>query len=258
MDPYIILAALMGLILGSFLNMLISRLPDPGRGLFHPKRSACPKCGAEIRARDNIPVLSFLMLRGKCYSCKSPIGMRYLIVEILAMIALVYAYMAFGLTLAALSASVFLLLLLGTAATDLETYLIPDHYTIGGAAIGYALAFIQFSWPEALTLVLDSVAIAFALWLLGFIVGKFTGKEALGFGDVLLVGMMAAYIGFGGTVIAIYLASVSGVLLYVVHRRQSPDKWIPFGLHLAVGGALALFIGDNMYAAMINDILPWH
>lgn len=258
MDPVLFFMLVAGLCAGSFLNMLIARLPDPDRTLFRPLRSACPQCDEEIGARDNIPVFSYLALRGRCRSCRMPIGRTYVVVEILSGIAVAYAYYRWGASWEFVAASTFLLILIATAVTDLQTFLIPDVYTLGGALAGVALAAVRPEVPGALPVVLDAVAIGGGLFLFGWCLGKLLGKEALGFGDVLLVGMMATYLGFGATVIAIYLASVSGVVLYVLHRGRTAENLIPFGLHLAVGGALSLLLGGTPYAAAINAILPWH
>lgn len=247
----------LGLCVGSFLNVLIARLPDPERTMFRPVRSACP-CGRPVRAIENIPIASYLVMRGRCACAKrAPIGVRYPLVEGLVGAIFVGSVLAHGVSLAAVSAALFLTLLLGVAITDLRTFLIPDLYTIGGYVAGLALAVSASGVPEAGQLALDGLLAAFLLWLLGFTVGALSGKDALGFGDVLLVGMMGAFLGFGGTVTAIYLGAVSGLALYVVHRR-TPDARIPFGLHLAIGAAAALLIGENSYTDYVNALLPWY
>jgi leader peptidase (prepilin peptidase)/N-methyltransferase len=271
MDPLLLLSLVLGLCVGSFLNVLISRLPDPTRTLFKPARSACPGCGSEIRARDNIPVVSYLLLGGKCRGCRKPIGLLYPVVELLVGAAFVFGYATFGATLEAVSAALFLTLLVGIAATDAQTYLIPDLYTIGGAAAGVVLAFFLKGGADALGAALDGLLIAALLFGLGFVVSRALKKDALGFGDVLMVGMMATFLGFGAAAISIYLGAISGVVVvgaaHLVARRRgagTPPRLIPFGVHLAVGGALALLILASPYAAwiqekaaMLDELLPW-
>jgi leader peptidase (prepilin peptidase) / N-methyltransferase len=258
-DPVILLiVGLLGLAMGSFGNVLISRLPSADRSLLKPLFSACPKCGVEIGAKDNIPVVSYLILRGRCRGCSTRIPLTYPIVEILGAVIALYSVLQYGVGLEALMFGVFLYLLLLIAVTDLETYLIPDVYTVGGWVFGLAMSWVVLGGTAAFQHGLDSLLVAGGLFLLGYAAKLGLKKEALGFGDVLLVGMMASFMGIGSTLIAIYLGAISGVVFYVIHRRTSPEKHIPFGLHLAVGGALALFIGSNMYSDIIQSALPWY
>lgn len=258
MDPVLILLVILGLCVGSFLNVLITRLPDPERSLLNPLFSACPQCNAPVRARDNIPVLGYVLLHGRCRDCKGRIGIFYPVIEVTTAALVVVAYLLHGPTLAAVTLASFLILLLATAATDARTYLIPDLYTLGGALLGLGFTFLSSGWPLASRHAADAFLIAFLLWALGFVVGRMVGKEALGFGDVLLVGMMATFLGFGATVVAIYAAAVSGVLFYVVHRRLNSERLVPFGLHLAIGGAFVALIGSIGYATLIERLLPWY
>lgn len=258
MDPYIPLFAIIGLSLGSFLNVLITRLPDPERTLTDPLFSACPKCNAPVRARDNIPVLSYLLLRGKCRDCNNKIGLLYPIIEIATAAIVTGSYLLYGPTLAGLTLASFLFLLLAVAATDLRTYLIPDLFTLGGGALGLSLALLSGGWPLFAQRGGDALVIALLLWGLGVVVGRVIRKKALGMGDVLLVGMMATFLGFGSAVVAIYAASASGLVFYTLHRRLNEDKLVPFGLHLAIGGAFVALLGETEYAMIIQSVLPWY
>lgn len=259
MDPFFWLIGVVGACIGSFLNVLITRLPDPERTLLKPRFSACPNCDAPIRARDNVPLLGYLLLRGQCRDCKSRISILYPLVESAAALIAVLAYFLHGPTFAGLSLAVLLLLLLATAITDARTYLIPDLYTLGGAVLGLTFAFLAEGWVWALRLAGDALFVATFLWVLGFVVRRRTKKEALGFGDVLLVGMMATFLGFGSTVLAIYVAAISGVIAHVVSRlRSNGNRLIPFGLHLGIGGALIALIGETGYAVLLQSFLPWY
>lgn len=258
MDLVFLIVVVLGFCVGSFLNVLITRLSDRKRTLLSPRFSACPHCNAPIRARDNIPVLSYLLLRGRCRDCKSQISILYPLVETAGAAIAATAYLLHGFSLGGLAMAVFLYLLLAVAVTDFRTYFIPDFYTIGGAAVGLVLTLLSRGWGEAARAAGDALIVASMLWLLGVVVGRRMGREALGFGDVLLVGMMATFLGFGSTVLAIYAAAVSGILLYFVHRRLNSDRLIPFGLHLAIGGTLMALIGETDYALMVQSFLPWY
>lgn len=250
------LALVLGLCVGSFLNVLITRLPDPTRSLFRPIRSACPLCSAPIRARDNIPLISYILLRGHCRACRAPISWRYPLVELAGGLIAAFALWRWGSHLEALRAAVFMWILVAVAVTDMRTYLIPDHFTIGGATLGLPLTLWTRGWTTTLHFFADALTVAFLLWALGWAVGRASGREALGFGDVLLVGMIASYLGFGLALIAIYLAAVSGLVHAFVCR--SSNRIIPFGPHLAVGGIIALLFPLETYAHFLSQLLPWH
>lgn len=258
MDPLFFVVLALGLAVGSFLNVLITRLPDPHRTLLRPAQSHCPTCDTAIRPRDNVPVLGYLLLRGRCRACAEPISPVYPIVEILTATVFAGAYWAHGPTAQAAHAALFLVLLLAIAVTDAQTYLIPDLYTLGGGLAGLGVTAWAFGLGDAIRHAADAAAVAAILFGLGWLVTRVAGREALGFGDVLMVGMMATFLGFGPTVVAIYLGAVSGVVFYVVHRRLNAERLIPFGLHLAVGGALSLLIGATDYSQMFDSALPWY
>lgn len=252
------LLLLVGLALGSFTNVLIARLPSSERSLFRPLFSACPDCDAPLRARDNIPLLSYLWLRGRCRGCRRPISVQYPLVEGAVAAILVASVVVYGLTLEALSTGLFLFVLLAAGVTDLRTYLLPHVYTLGGWVAGLTLAWLLAGSPLVLERLLDSLLVSGALFALGQAGRLAFGREALGFGDVLLVGMMASFLGAGGAVVAIYLAAVFGVVLYALIGRRHPERHIPFGFHLALAGGAVLLWGDIQYAEWIETALPWH
>lgn len=257
MDPLLFFAALLGLAIGSFWNVLISRLPDPNRGLFRPATSACPACGHAIRPWENLPVLSYILLRGRCSGCDQPIGWVYPMVELAGATILVTCYLLWGLTPTALGSAVFLFMLLGIAVTDTQTYLIPDFYTLGGYLAGVGIAYLIGGFDLAIIRALDGLAIAILLYAMAWLIGKALGRDSLGFGDVLMVGMIASFLGFGQAAVAIFYGAVSGILLAFWHRDHE-ERHIPFGLHLAIGATAALFIGPITHALILNSFLPWY
>lgn len=234
MDPVITAAIFgFGLVFGSFLNVCIYRLPL-GLSVVAP-RSACPKCKGLIAFYDNIPVVSWLVLGGRCRHCKTPISPRYLVIELLTGALFASCYVYFGWTLSTLKYCVFSFLLLGLIFTDAETKLLPDKLTLPGLALG-----VIFSWfvpvndlasqflPGVVNLKLSGYLSMRILSLvdsgLGAAVGacfiygagaiylRWRGTEGMGFGDVKLMAMVGAFLGMKLTVLTIFSASVAGSL----------------------------------------------
>jgi leader peptidase (prepilin peptidase) / N-methyltransferase len=220
-----------GLAFGSFLNVWIYRLPR-GLSIVHP-RSACPHCGKPIAFYDNIPVLSWLILRGRCRNCSAHVTVRYLIVELLTGGMFLLCYSNFGLSLAALKCAIFGFLLLGLIFTDAETHLLPDKMTLTGLVIGLALSwfvpvndllsmllpgFLQIpvspNISARLFSVMDSalgaaVGASF-LYGAGAIYLRARGVEGMGFGDVKLMAMIGSFVGLRLTILTIFAASLAG------------------------------------------------
>ncbi|MGD0416551.1 MAG: prepilin peptidase [Terriglobales bacterium] len=223
----------LGLCFGSFLNVCIYRLPR-GKSVVTP-RSACPHCGDLIPLYHNVPVLSWLILRGKCRSCKQPISPRYLVIELLTGLLFLGCYTHFGLTLAALKCAVLGYMLLGLVFTDAETKLLPDAMTLPGLALGILFSLVVPVNDLASRIMVGLVSpamrseISWRLWslsdsLLGAAVGasflygaaaiylRTRGVEGMGFGDVKLMAMIGAFLGTRLTVLTIFAASLAGSL----------------------------------------------
>ena len=257
-------AAVVGCCLGSFLNVVAYRLP---RGLSWVRgRSACPMCGEPIGARDNVPLLSFLVLLGACRHCSHPIPWRYPAVEALfgALTATVAsqglaarpnapeAWIAAGL------AVTFLGLLLVVTLVDIERRLIPGAITMPGVGLGLvgrglvpALSGTRclrpLGFPEGdavLDGVLGAAAAAGFLWLVGAVGARLAGREAMGFGDVKLVAMLGAWLGLVGAGLALMVAVVSGAAVGIVILVVRRSRYVPFGPFLALGGASLVLAGD--------------
>jgi leader peptidase (prepilin peptidase) / N-methyltransferase len=226
----------LGLIFGSFLNVCIYRLPL-GKSVVAP-RSACPHCGKMIPLYDNLPVLSWLLLRGRCRSCQQPISPRYLVVELLTGLLFLGCYLHFGLTLATLKCMVLGFLLLGLIFTDAETKLLPDAMTLPGIGLGIVFSLLvpvndlaSQIMPGVVTLPLSGED-SWRVWslldaLLGAAIGasflygaaaiylRARGIEGMGFGDVKLMAMIGAFVGTKLTVVTIFSASLAGSLFGV-------------------------------------------
>ena len=248
MDPLVALAIfLFGLAFGSFLNVCVHRLPRE-LSVVTP-RSACPQCKHLIAFYDNLPVLSWLILRGRCRHCHSRISARYLLIELLTGVLFVACYGFFGLTISTLKYCVFAFLVLGLIFTDAETKLLPDKLTLPGLALGVVFSLLvpvndlasQFL-PGALNLPFSSDLTARLLSLLDSLLGaavgasfiygagaiylRWRGMEGMGLGDVKLMAMVGAFLGVKLTVFTIFTASLGGSLfglstVLVVWRRRA-------------------------------------
>ncbi len=232
MDPLVAITIFVfGLLFGSFLNVCIHRLPQH-LSVVHPG-SACPKCNTPIRFYDNVPVLSWLVLRGRCRHCKAAISGRYIAVEVLTASLFVACYARFGLTVATVKYCVFGFLLLGLIFTDAETKLLPDRMTLPGLVLGLVFSlFVPINdlaarvIPGLISMPVSSDIsahlLSFADALLGAIVGAsfiygagkiylgLRGAEGMGFGDVKLMAMVGAFLGLKLTVFTLFAASIVG------------------------------------------------
>jgi leader peptidase (prepilin peptidase)/N-methyltransferase len=242
-------AALLGLVTGSYLNVVIHRLPR-GESTVLP-RSRCPYCGGGIRARDNLPVLSYLLLRGRCRRCRAPISWRYPVFEAATALLFVAIVESFGLSTEALAALVFGCLLLVLAAIDFDHYLLPDRLTLPGILVGLA---VQPWLPR--TSFLDAVlGIAIGAGLLILLINFWywlRSEEGMGMGDVNMLAMVGAFLGWQGVLVTFALATVSGALCglaLLLGGRLELRGRLPFGLFLALGALVALFAGDWLVAA---------
>lgn len=234
--PFSLLAGAAGLIAGSFVNVLINRIPR-GESVMAP-RSRCPACAAPVRWRDNVPVISFVLLAGRCRDCGVRIAWRYPAVEALSAVAVGVAPWRDG-PWAGIWWSLLLLLLLALAATDLERLVLPDRLTLPGAAAGWLLSFTP-AGPEPLA------AAGGALLGAGLLLGlraawlRFRRVEALGLGDVKLLLLIGVFLGPGGALASIGIASALGLLVagpLLATGRIQPDTPLPFGAFLSLAAA---------------------
>jgi leader peptidase (prepilin peptidase)/N-methyltransferase len=240
-DPLIVGGALLvGLAFGSFLNVCIVRLPHDGSLLRPP--SSCPHCRARIAWRDNIPVVSWLLLRGRCRHCGGPISAQYPLIELLVGVLWAGAAFAWGPTLHALAGAVFGTILLGIAVTDARHMLIPDEFTWGGLVLG--LAFALGGGGPALVQALLGAAAGFALLYAIAVIGEWVFKEeAMGGGDIKMMAMVGAFVGWQGVLLTVFLGALLGTLIFVPLTLRK-KRLVPFGVFLAVGAAAAFVAGD--------------
>ncbi len=230
-----IYAGLVGAAVGSFLNVCVYRWPE-GLSVVRPP-SRCPVCETRIRWRDNLPMLGWLMLRGRCRSCATPISPQYPLVEAITASLWVAAVLRHGASWQALSSALFFTILLGIALTDARTYIIPDQFTLGGLAIGLALAFA----PGGITPQRAFVGAALGLGLLWVVavVGEWAFKKpAMGGGDIKMMAMVGAFVGPYGVLLTIFLGAALGSLIFGPISLRT-NKLVPFGIFLALGAGIA-------------------
>jgi leader peptidase (prepilin peptidase) / N-methyltransferase len=270
-----IFAALFGLIIGSFLNVCIVRIP--GRKSIVMPASACPNCGAAIRPWDNMPVVSWLLLGGKCRACKTPISWMYPVVELLTAALFWACYYAFGLTTEALKWAIFSALMIVLVFTDLRERILPDVVNYSGFAVGLALSLVtkpadgaalwlanrvfDFPPPSPVISLADAVlGAAFGsgmLWLVAEIYFRMRGREGMGFGDVKMMLMAGAFLGLKRTLLTILAGSVLGSVLglaFMLARRKGSDYELPFGSFLGMAAVLVMFFGTplvNWYLSLM-------
>jgi leader peptidase (prepilin peptidase)/N-methyltransferase len=255
-------AFLLGAVIGSFLNVCISRWPA-GESVVRP-RSRCPRCGRQIRWYENVPVISWLALRAKCAGCGQPISVVYPLVETTTALIWLACVVQFGPTVTAGRLAIFSTILLGIALTDAEHYLIPDGFTVTGlmvALLGSVVAlFANDPGPFALPFeaIIGACAGAGAIAIAGWLGELAFKKEAMGFGDVTLMAMVGAHLGAQRALMTIFIGAFLGAagflcLVYPVawiRSRRSGGEFdpplVPFGVFLAPGAVIALLWGERL------------
>ena len=243
----LVFSAVFGLIIGSFLNVCIYRIPQ-NKSIVWPG-SFCPKCGKHIKFYDNIPLLSYIILGGKCRYCKEPISCQYPIVEFLTGLLTLLFVWHWGLTAWTGVLLVALYSLIILSVIDLELMIIPDRFSLGLMVLGLAFSWLNPNfdgsfWSRFLQS-LTGAAVGFfgtlAVALLGYVLFK---KEAMGGGDVKLMGGIGAFVGWGGVVTTIVFASVLGLvysIFLMIFKGKGKGDAIPFGPFLSAGALINLF-----------------
>jgi leader peptidase (prepilin peptidase) / N-methyltransferase len=265
---FVTFSVILGLMVGSFLNVVIHRLPKMMEREWHANclelqgkeapeqtkytlvtpRSACPKCGHQITALENIPIISWLMLGGKCKGCKTKISMRYPLIEALtgALIGLV-AY-KFGYTYSALFAFIYVFALVTLTFIDFDTQLLPDDITLPLLWLGLIFN-LNTGFTDLKSAVLGAIFGYLILWSVYWLFKLVTGKEGMGYGDFKLLGAIGAWFGWQLLPAVILLSSVVGAVIgvaLIMLRGKTGNTAIPFGPFLALGGIAALFFGQQL------------
>lgn len=265
---FITLSVILGLMVGSFLNVVIHRLPKmmerewhnnclelQGKAvpenskytLAHP-RSACPSCGHKITALENIPVISYLFLKGKCSGCKAAIGARYPLIELLSGLLIGLVSWKFGYTGMTLFAWVFTFALISLTFIDFDTQLLPDDITLPLLWLGL-LFNLNNGFTDLKSAVIGAIAGYLILWSIYWVFKLVTGKEGMGYGDFKLLAAIGAWFGWQLLPAVILLSSVLGAAIgisLIVFTKRGREIPMPFGPFLAIGGIAALFLGPQL------------
>lgn len=239
-------AFLLGLVVGSFLNVVIHRVPLR-QSIVWPA-SRCPNCGAEIAPKDNIPLISYLLLRGRCRNCKQEISARYPVVEAVTGVLFGIAAAWFGLSVELLAALVFIAVLVALAGIDLEHRLLPNVIVGPAALVGFGLSVLRepgFWWVYPVS----AVAVAGGLFALAL---AYPG--GMGMGDVKMGGMLGAFLG-PFAALAVFLGALVGAVVggvLMATGRIGRGSALPFGVFMAFGGVLTLFVGREAWELYLN------
>jgi leader peptidase (prepilin peptidase) / N-methyltransferase len=245
----VLVAVLLGLVVGSFLNVVIHRVPRH-ESIVWPA-SHCPYCGEPIRPLDNVPLISYLLLRGRCRNCKERISARYPAVEVLNGLLFGSAAYEFGVSLELLSALVLISALIVLAVIDLEHRLLPNVIVGPAALAGLVLSILAN--PAAWWIYpLSALAVAGALLLLALAI-----PGGMGMGDVKMGGMLGAFLG-PYAALAVFLGAVLGAIsggLLMLTGKVQRRSHLPFGLFMAIGGVISLFVGPQLWGLYLNLIV---
>ena len=268
-----LIALVIGLVVGSFLNVVIYRLPrmmqresdnyvaeEMGQPPPHTERynlavprSACPACGHQISALENIPVLSWLALGGKCSACKTPISIRYPVIELLTGLLSALLIWRFGTGLAGGAALLFTWLLIAMSFIDADTQLLPDDLTYPLLWLGL-LVNLNGTFASLHDAVIGAVAGYLVLWLVFWAFKLVTGREGMGYGDFKLLAALGAWLGWMLLPVVILFSSIVGALVgifLIIFKSRARDNPIPFGPYLAAAGLIALVFGQSIVQAWL-------
>jgi leader peptidase (prepilin peptidase)/N-methyltransferase len=245
-------AFLVGACVGSFLNVCIYRWPAE-LSVLRP-RSRCGSCGEPVRWYDNIPIASWLFLRARCRHCRAPVSIQYPLVEFVTGLIWLGAVWRFGFDVEALRSAVFLTILLGIAMTDAREMVIPDQFSLGGTALGLALAAAPGGMP--FTRAAIGAAVGYGLfWIVKIAAEKALKKPALGVGDIHMMAMVGAFLGTAGAMLTMMLGSLAGLVIGVPLTKMRGQlavlgTYLPLGTFLAIGAFITHIWG--------SAILDWY
>ena len=257
-----LLIFLFGLAVGSFLNVCIYRIPLTDVSIHSPRRSFCPHCNTPISIYDNIPVLSYLLLWGKCRSCKAKISVVYPLVELATAVLFLFMFYHFGLTLEFLLALIFVTLLIPISVIDARHYIIPNVLILTGLILGFgivcAIAYQRADiWYLHIRLI-GAVAGGLALWLIAVIGSAVLRKKAMGGGDIKLMALNGLFLGaWPELVMVIAFSAFSGAIVgsgLIISGRKSRQSPIPYGPFLAGAAVLVLLWGERLWSMYLRFV----
>ncbi len=241
-----------GMCIGSFMNVCIYRLPLE-KSIADPPRSVCPNCSSMIKFYDNIPVVSYLWLKGRCRHCNTPISSRYPLVEVLAGLVALGVWLTFGLTLQGLVYFIFISSLLIITFIDIDHKIIPNVITLPGIPIGLVLALVGLPSVTLVDSLLGLLAGGGSLFLVAWGYSLLTGKEGMGGGDIKLLAMIGTIVGWKGVFFTIFVASAVGMVVggtVMLVKGKNMKFAVPFGPFLSIGAITYIFFG--------REIIRWY
>ncbi len=248
----IVLIFILGLIVGSFSNVCIYRIPR-NESIVYPA-SHCPKCRSNISPKDNIPLISYILLKGRCRNCKSKISLQYPIVELLTGLIYLIVYLIFGLSIQSLIYIILSSTLIIIAFIDLNEQIVPDVISLPGIVIGFIISFFvpYILFINSALGVLVGGGIILIIGLAGSVIFK---KEAMGGGDVKLAAMIGAFLGWRYIIISLFLGFFLGALagiFLILSKIKSREDAIPFGPFIVLGSFITLFWGEKIISWYIG------
>lgn len=253
--PLLVLAGVLGLAIGSFLNVVIHRLPR-GQSLLTPP-STCPSCGTRLRAIDNIPVLSWVVLRGRCHACRAPISVQYPIVE--AVTAVLFVLIAWLTPAGPLLASrlILVVLLIVLFGIDLHHQILPNVLTLPGIVVGFLFSLVAPpGWAASLLGMALGGGVLYAIAAAYYAVRH---EEGLGMGDVKMLAMIGAFLGWKAVLVTLILSSFAGALVgvgLIAFARGGMRLALPFGTFLSLGALAAMLVGEPLVAWYAGFFVP--
>ena len=247
-----VLIFILGLIVGSFSNVCIYRIPR-NESIIYPA-SHCPKCRSNISPKDNIPLLSYILLKGRCRNCKSKISIQYPIVELLTGLIYLIIYLTYGLSVQTLIYIILSSALIIIAFIDLNEQIVPDVISLPGIVIGFIISFFipYISFINSALGILVGGGIILIIGLAGSLIFK---KEAMGGGDVKLAAMLGAFLGWRYIVISLFLGFFLGALagiFLIISKIKSREDTVPFGPFIVLGSFITLFWGEKIISWYIG------
>ena len=255
----------LGLAIGSFLNVCIYRMPREGLSINLPRRSFCPTCQTPIRAYDNVPVVSFLVLRGHCRACDSKISITYPIVELVTGGLFVLMFYRFGISLESLHGCLLVILLVPIAWIDARWYIIPNAIIFTGLIAGLAIIITISHLRQDVNFFIEhligAIAGSAATALIGVLGGMVFRKQAMGRGDVYLMGLIGLFLGAWPHLLLVItssalIGSIVGVTLIICGTKDGPQSPIPYGPFLALGAVLDLLCGRAIWVWYLK-LIGW-
>ena len=247
-DAWIVsaMAGVLGMMIGSFLNVCTLRWPEDESVVF--PGSHCPKCGEAIRWHDNVPVFGYLLLGGRCRACREPISVQYPLVEFATGLVWAGMFSYAGLSFEALRGALFLTILFGIALTDARFYIIPDQFSLGGLVLGLGLAFLPGGIDPIQALI--GAIVGFGLLESVAVVGKWMfKKDAMGGGDIKMMAMVGSFLGWTGVLLTVFGGALLGSVIFGPISYKT-KQLVHFGIFLAAAAAVTYGFGD--------DIIDWY